>query len=98
MSYINIHFQYANMHAQYPNMHTQYAMHIQYIIVQAQHTNMHAQNANMTCTHKMPTCITQYINMRYACATCRYAGTVCMREVRAHDSHLAQPKDQSSWI
>ena len=33
-----------------------------------------------------------------AATALRNAGTVCMHEVRGHDSHLAQPKDQSSWI
>ena len=50
---------------------------------------MHTQHANM---HP------QYTNMRYACATCRYACIICMYEVHAHYSHLAQPKDKSSWM
>ena len=96
MSYINMHLQYANMHAHNGIMHAQY-------ILQAQHTNMHAQNANM---HP------QYINMRYAHATCHYAGIVWMLEVQ-HAIMQAQyacaecmctiqppgmPKHQSSWM
>ena len=45
----------------------------------------------------MPTC-TQYTNMQYPHATCRYADKICMHERHAHYSHLAQAKDQSSWL
>ena len=46
------------------------------------------------CTHNMPTRTVIYQHA-ICSATCPYAGTICMREVHAHYSHLAQPKDQS---
>ena len=36
--------------------------------------------------------------MHYPRATCRYADKICMHKRHAHYSHLAQAKDQSSWL
>ena len=62
-----------------------YIHNIPYIIVQAQHTNM--THVHTTCQHES----TAYQHP-ICSVTCSCAGTICMYEVHAHYSHLAQPK------
>ena len=74
-----------------------YMHNMSYINMHLQYANMHAQNANMTHAHSTCQCTSTIYQHVICSATCHCAGTICMRKVHTHYTHLAQP-NRSSWM